>query len=139
MLLVSTMQMHAAKAYEAVADAWALGDERPLIICGGPKAFHEPYHFWDIPTPVGPGGADAAVTGEAFILLDLLNVIMDYHRSGEHIRRAFDRARFDGALDAVPGLVYLDPASTWPNHDSWTPACNGWCSTWTSCPTKPPA
>ena len=113
MLLVSSMQMHAAKAYEAVADAWSLGEDRPLIICGGPKAFHEPYHYWDIPTPVGPGGADVAVTGEVFVLLDLLNVIMDYHKSGPHIRRAFERARLDGALDAVPGLVYLDPASTW--------------------------
>jgi radical SAM superfamily enzyme YgiQ (UPF0313 family) len=113
LLLVSTMQIHAPAAYQAVADAWALGEDRPLIIVGGAKAVHEPYHFWPLATPGGPGGADVVVTGEVYILLDLLNVLADYHRPGEHIRRAFERARRAGALDAVPGLVYLDPAADW--------------------------
>ena len=107
------MQMHAGEAYRAVADAWAMGDDRPLIIVGGPKAFHEPYHFWNLPTTIGSGGADVAVTGEAYVLLDLLNVVMEYHRPGENVRRAYDRARKDRAFDGVPGLVYLDPASDW--------------------------
>src|SRR5262245_45310531 len=58
LLLVSTMQIHVAEAYRAVADAWAMGEERPLIIVGGSKTVHEPYHFWPLPTPGGPGGPD---------------------------------------------------------------------------------
>src|SRR5207253_299464 len=108
LLLVSAMQMHSAQAYTAVRDAWQLGEERPLILVGGPKAFHEPYHFWPLPTPGEPVGPDAAVTGEAYILLDLLNLLTDFHRPGEHVRRAFERARRCGALDTVPGLIYLD-------------------------------
>jgi radical SAM superfamily enzyme YgiQ (UPF0313 family) len=112
LLLISAMQIHAAAAYQAVRDAWVLGDERPLILVGGPKAFHEPYHFWSLPTQRGPVAPDAAVTGEAYVLLDLLNVLQDFRRPGEHLRLAFERARHGGALDAVPGLVYLDPRTT---------------------------
>jgi hypothetical protein len=103
------MQMHARLAYQAVRDAWELGDNRPLILVGGPKVFHEPYHFWPLHTPRGPVAPDAAVTGEAYVLLDLLNLLMDFRRPGEPIRFAFERARIAGALDSVPGLVYLDP------------------------------
>jgi hypothetical protein len=46
-------------------------------------------------------------------LLNLLETLLDFHRPGEHIRRAFERARRARALDEVPGLVYLDPAATW--------------------------
>jgi radical SAM superfamily enzyme YgiQ (UPF0313 family) len=112
LLLISSMQIHAKEAYRAVRDAWELGEERPLILVGGPKAFHEPYHFWPLQTPRGPVSADAAVTGESYILIDLLNLLADFHRPGEHIRRAFERARHAGALNAVPGLVYQDPRTT---------------------------
>lgn len=115
LLMVSAMQIHAEEAYRVVSDAWKMGENRPLIIVGGAKAVHEPYHFWPLATPGGPGGADVVVTGEAFILLDLLNVLADHHRPGEPIRKAFERARHAGALDSVPGLVYLDPASDWQN------------------------
>ena len=112
LLLLSSMQMHSRQAYRALQDAWELGDERPLILVGGPKAFHEPYHYWSVPTPRGPVAPDAAVTGEVYILLDLLHLLMDHHRPGEHIRKAFERARHAGALNTVPGLVYLDPRAT---------------------------
>src|SRR5262249_56597009 len=112
LLLVSAMQMHSAQAYRAVADAWELGDERPLIVVGGPKAFHEPYHFWPLPSRRGPVAPDVAVTGEAFVLLELLNVLMSFHRRGQPLRLAFERAVRSGALDAVPALVYRDPHSS---------------------------
>src|SRR5262249_14821195 len=113
MLLVSSMQMHAERAYEAVRDAWGMGDDRPLILVGGPKAVYEPYHFWPLDDrkrrPVAP---DVAVTGEAFVLLDLLNVVTQHRGRGESMRAAFERARREGALDEVPGLVYLAPEAT---------------------------
>ena len=112
LLLLSSMQIHTRQAYQALRDAWELGDERPLILVGGPKAFHEPFHYWSRPTPRGPVAPDAAVTGEVYILLELLDLLMDYHRPGEHIRKAFERARHAGALNSVPGLVYLDPQAT---------------------------
>lgn len=112
MLLISSMQMHSRRAYAAVRDAWTLGDDRPLIIVGGPKAFHEPYHYWSQPTPDGPVAPDVAVTGEAFILFALLDRLMGFHRPGEPIRMAFERARQSGALADIPGLVFLDPRST---------------------------
>ena len=37
MLLVSSMQIHAEKAYRLIADACTAGTARPLIIAGGPK------------------------------------------------------------------------------------------------------
>jgi radical SAM superfamily enzyme YgiQ (UPF0313 family) len=112
LFLVSTMQMHVAKAYDAVRDAWKLGDARPLIIAGGPKAVHEPYHFWPLATPQGPVGPDVAVTGEVYVLLDLLNLLVEFRGRGETLRQAFERARMEGALEHVPGLVYLAPEAT---------------------------
>jgi radical SAM superfamily enzyme YgiQ (UPF0313 family) len=111
-LLISAMQIHSHMAYAAVRDAWTMGEDRPLILVGGPKSYHEPYHYWPLQTPQGPVAPDAAVTGEAYILLDLLDRLMDYHRTGEHIRKAFERARKAGALGNVPGLIYLDPQTT---------------------------
>lgn len=112
-LLLSSMQLHSAQALAAIQDAWKLGEERPLILVGGAKTFHEPYHFWPVDTPVGPGGADAVLTGEAYILLDLLEKVIAFHQPGEHIRAAYERARQANALDEVPGLVYLAPDATW--------------------------
>ena len=41
MLLVSSMQIHSASAYELIADAYRLGEARPLILAGGAKAIYE--------------------------------------------------------------------------------------------------
>ena len=107
-LLVSTMQIHSARAYEAIGDAWSMGEHRPLIIAGGPKAFYEPYHFFS----QGPAHPDVVCTGEAYVLLDLLNRLQEFRTARETFRTAFERARRTGALESVPGLVYLDPESS---------------------------
>lgn len=113
LLLLSTMQIHTARAHTAIRDAWTMGEDRPLIVVGGPKAVHEPYGFWPMSGPHGePIGPDVVVTGEAYVLLDLLRVLMGFHRKGEPLRRAFERAALASALDEVPGLVYRDPTST---------------------------
>lgn len=109
MLLLSSMQIHAQKAYDAICDAWTMGEDRPLIIVGGPKAWYQPYEFWPMTGPTGAVGPDVVVTGEQYVLLDLLEAISEFHRPGEHLRKAFERARHAGALESVPGLVYLHP------------------------------
>src|SRR6267142_77516 len=41
LLLISSMQIHSANAYEMVLDAHQLSEQRPLILCGGAKAIYE--------------------------------------------------------------------------------------------------
>ena len=106
MFLVSSMQIHAERAYRLVADACAIPKpDRPLIIAGGPKAIYEPWDFFDIEGDPELS-ADVAVTGEEFVLAQLLDVLLDYRGENGHMRQAFLAARRDGALEAVPGLVY---------------------------------
>jgi radical SAM superfamily enzyme YgiQ (UPF0313 family) len=112
LLLVSSMEMHAGQAYQAIRDAHRLGADRPLIIAGGPKAIYQACHFWKHPAVDWLTPPDVAVTGEAYVLLDLLNLLVRYRGRGETMRAAFERARREGALDSVPGLVYLAPEAT---------------------------
>lgn len=107
-LLVSSMQVHAERAYGLVRDAHRMGNARPLILAGGPKAIYEPTDFFEL-GPQAAIGADCVVTGEAFVLLDLLHAILADRHSGETPRDAYERARLAGALATVPGLVYLSP------------------------------
>ena len=60
-LMISAMQIH-APAYRLIRDAWRLGDDRPLIMAGGPKAVFEPWDFFGL-SPYGREGADAVATG----------------------------------------------------------------------------
>jgi radical SAM superfamily enzyme YgiQ (UPF0313 family) len=107
-LLVSSMQVHAAAAFDLVRDAHRAGPGRPLILAGGPKAIYEPTHFFE--TGPKPGdGADCVVLGEAFVLLNLLETVLADWSPGQSLRSAYDRARRVGALKHVPGLVYLAP------------------------------
>ena len=54
-------------AYELIADAHKLGDERPLILAGGAKAIYEPWDFFDIEKDGQKYSADVACTGEEFV------------------------------------------------------------------------
>ncbi len=112
MLLVSSMEMHARRAYEVIREAHGMGEDRPLIIAGGPKAIYQPHHFWRHPAEGDQAPPDVVVTGEAFVLLDLLNLLVQFRGRGETMRTAFERARREGALEEVPGLVYLAPEAT---------------------------
>jgi radical SAM superfamily enzyme YgiQ (UPF0313 family) len=112
MLLVSSMQIHSNRAYAAIREAWSMGADRPLIIAGGPKAVYEPYHYWPIKSKQGPVGPDVVVTGESYVLLELMDQLVRLRGRGESMRTAFERARREGALDAIPGLVYLAPEAT---------------------------
>lgn len=105
LLLVSAMQIHSRPAYELIEDAWKLGDDRPLIIAGGAKAAYEPWDYFGLGAD-GRAGADVVVTGEEFVLLELLDRILEFRGKGEPWRTAFERARAADALRDIAGLVY---------------------------------
>ena len=106
LLLISSMQLHWTPCRELIRDACRIDPaHRPLVIVGGPKTIYEP---WDVfsPDPDDPWAADLAVTGEDYVLLSLLEVLLSARGSGEHIRQTFLRARDSGMLEDIPGLVY---------------------------------
>lgn len=106
LLLISSMQIHTAQCKALIRDACRIEpSRRPLIIVGGPKTIYEP---WDVFAfdPAQPWGADLAVTGEEYVLLSLLEVLLGFRAKGETMRSAFFRARDAGALESIPGLVY---------------------------------
>ncbi len=106
LLLISSMQLHWAPCQELIRDACKLpADQRPLIIVGGPKTIYEP---WDVfsTNPEDPASADASCTGEAYVLLNLLEVLLEARGDGERLRQTFLRLRDTGGLDDILGLVY---------------------------------
>lgn len=106
MFMVSSMQIHSAQCHGLIRDACHIDPEhRPLIIAGGPKTIYEP---WDVfnADPAHRWGADVAVTGEEFVLLSLIELLLSVRAKGEPMRSAFRRARDGGMLDEIPGLVY---------------------------------
>ena len=106
LFLVSSMGMHAPRAEALIRAACRIDPpDRPLIIAGGSKSIYEPWDFFSA-DPADPWGADVAVTGEEYVLLHLLEVLLSVRAAGEPMRRAFARARDRGLLDDVPGLVY---------------------------------
>ncbi|GMV96837.1 MAG: hypothetical protein AMXMBFR83_11970 [Phycisphaerae bacterium] len=106
LFMVSSMQIHSAECRRLIQEACRIDPgQRPLIIAGGPKCIYEP---WDVfnADPAACWGADVAVTGEEYVLLNLLEVLLSVRAKGETMRSAFLRARDGGLLDEVPGLVY---------------------------------
>ncbi|MHC4067530.1 MAG: B12-binding domain-containing radical SAM protein, partial [Planctomycetota bacterium] len=104
--MVSSMQIHSAQCEALIRDACRIDPvHRPLIIAGGPKTIYEP---WDVFSgdPLDPWGADVAVTGEEFVLLSLLEVLLSIRVDHESMRMTFTRVRNSGMLDDIPGLVY---------------------------------
>lgn len=104
MLLISSMQIHSDPAYRQVRDALAMGEDRPLIIAGGPKAIYQPWQFFGFDR--AQSSVDVVCTGEEFVLLELFDRILECRGEGETMRTAFRRARRLGLLDDIPGLLY---------------------------------
>lgn len=106
--MVSSMQLHAAACKDLIQDACRIDEaHRPLIIAGGPKVIYEP---WDVfsADPKNPWGADVVVTGEEYVLLSLIEALLEIRADGESLRKTFMRARNSGILDEIPGLVYAN-------------------------------
>lgn len=106
LFMVSSMMLHAAPCEAMLRDACRIdAADRPLIIAGGPRVIYEPWSVFS-DSPDDPWGADVAVTGEEYVLLNLLEVLLSVRVGHESMRSAFRRARRSGALDGIPGLVY---------------------------------
>jgi len=106
MFLVSSMRIHARQCEALIRDACRIPPaERPLIVAGGPKVIYEPWTVFGS-DPGDPWGADLAVTGEEYVLLELMEALLSCRAGNEPMRSAFFRARDSGALDEIPGLVY---------------------------------
>ncbi|HMF12584.1 MAG TPA: hypothetical protein VKE94_09770, partial [Gemmataceae bacterium] len=108
MLFVSSMQIHSAHAYRLIADSYQLGDERPLVFAGGAKGIYEPWDFFGFTVDGKLYSADVVCTGEEFVLLELLDRIMEHKVRGEHPRKTFHRLRRSGLLDDIQGLVFRE-------------------------------
>jgi len=104
--MVSSMQIHSTQCQALLRDACRIDPvHRPLIIAGGPKAIYEPWDAFSA-DPHDPWSADIAVTGEEYVLLSLLEVLLSIRAADESLRITFIRARNSGLLDEIPGLVY---------------------------------
>ena len=104
--MVSSMHLHSTRCDEMIQDVNKMApDTRPLIIAGGPRIIYSPWEVFSA-DPDHPWGADVAVTGEEYVLLSLLEVLLSLRGTNEPLRSTFQRARDSGALDEIPGLVY---------------------------------
>ena len=106
LFLVSSMHLHSSECDRLIKRACAIDvARRPLIIVGGPRMTYEPWHVFSGDAQDG-AGADVAVTGEEYVLLSMLEVLLTVRAAREPLRSAFQRARDTRALDGIPGLVY---------------------------------
>lgn len=112
LFLVSSMHLHTGEADRLIEDACRIDPaHRPLIIVGGPRMIYAPWEVFS-GDPRKPAGADVAVTGEEYVLLQLLETLLSMRAAGESMRSVFQRARAGGALDGILGLVYGNASST---------------------------
>ncbi|MBI2901188.1 MAG: radical SAM protein [Planctomycetes bacterium] len=106
LFLISSLQLHSAECMKLIRDACRIEPaRRPLVVVGGPKTIYEPWAVFPV-DPADPAAPDLAVTGEEFVFLSLLEVLLSNWGTNETLRSAFLRARDEGLLDSVPGLVY---------------------------------
>jgi len=110
LFLVSSMGMHSEACDQLLADVCRIEEsQRPLVIAGGSMAFYEPWQPYGAPDQRGQ--PDLVVTGEEYILLQLLETLLTMRSAGESLRSTFERAKACGALDEIPGLLYPQRSS----------------------------
>ncbi len=104
--LVSAMRLHYTAFVQLLRGVCKIPPERrPLVIVGGPQTIYEPWTVFS-PDPADPWTADAALTGEEYVLLALLERLLNERAGTEPLRKTFQRVRDAGGLDDIPGLVY---------------------------------
>ncbi len=106
LFMVSSMGLHSQQAMAMISDARRIdADQRPLIIAGGPHAVYQPAELFS-DDPADPTSTDVAVTGEEFVLLSLIELLLANRADGESMRSTFMRLRDQGTLDDIPGLMF---------------------------------
>src|SRR5207253_1372787 len=86
LFMVSSMGLHSDECMRMIADARKIErSQRPLIIAGGPHAVYQPYELFASDAN-GATGADLVVTGEEFVLLSLIEVLLSLRADGESMR-----------------------------------------------------
>ena len=98
---------HAAP-YDLIEDAYKLGDERPLILAGSARAIYEPWDFFGVGTKTQAYHADGVVTGEEFVLVELLHRLMEFRGKNEHLSEGLPTRLLRPALDDIQGLVFAE-------------------------------
>ena len=117
--MVSSMHLHSGECNRLIKEACGIDPvHRPLIIAGGPLIRYEPWEVFG--SNRGQSwAADVAVTGEEYVLLSLLDVLLSLRASNESMRSVFVRARDSGAFDDIPGLVYGQSTSIDGQSKRW--------------------
>ncbi len=106
LFMTSSMMIHAGRMKEMLADICRVPpDERPLVVAGGPHLYYMPWDAFSADA-AAPWRADIVVTGELYVFLEFLDVLLTGRDPKEPLRRAFLRMKTEGAFDHVPGLVY---------------------------------
>jgi radical SAM superfamily enzyme YgiQ (UPF0313 family) len=106
LFMLSGMSLHTAPCREMIRDVCRIdAPHRPLVIAGGSVCVYEPWELFRA-GPTDRSAPDVAVTGEEYVLLNLLEVLLSVRGRNEPMRSAFLRAKDEGLLDAIPGLVY---------------------------------
>ena len=101
---IGSMQINEADAHKKIEQATDLGTSRPLIIGGGPHANYQAEEYFSR----NPSkSVDVAVRGESYVLLSLLEAILLNKGKTETMLQGFERARREGALQSIPGLMYI--------------------------------
>lgn len=84
LFMVSSMQLHSAPCDALIRDACRIDlADRPLIIAGGPRVIYQPWEVFASDSTC-PWGADVAVTGEEYVLLSLLEVLLSIRERRIH-------------------------------------------------------
>jgi hypothetical protein len=135
LLLVSSMQIHSASAYEMIADAYRSATPGRSSWPAAPR------RFTSRGTSSAVGGeaqysADVVVTGEEYVILELLDRIMEYRAGNEHLRKTFHRCAAPACSTTYPAWSSAKGMKRAPLGGSSTPACSGWCRTSTNCRTR---
>ena len=87
--MVSSMHLHSTRCDEMIQDVNKMdASVRPLIIAGGPRIIYSPWEVFGA-DPDHPWGADVAVTGEEYVLLSLLEVLLSLRGTNESMRSTF--------------------------------------------------
>ncbi len=106
LFMISSMALHLEPCRDLIRDVYSIEPaQRPLIVVGGALSIYQPYQVFSV-DPADPASADVAVTGEEYVLLSLLEVLLSLRAEGNRCDRRSCGHVTAESLDDIPGLVY---------------------------------